>query len=125
MAPGGGEHPDLLLRPADEHHPLGAARGQERGQLLAHHVVLALPRGEFHQRDLMPGGECLDLGVERLRPGREHRRGRDRLAQVLPDEAGHAQLALQLRHVQVAVDAVDALQLEHHMARQDIGSRTG
>ena len=125
MAPGGGEHPDLLLRPADEHHPLGAARGQERGQLLAHHVVLALPRGEFHQRDPMPGGECLDLGVERLRPGREHRRGRDRLAQVLPDEARHAQLALQLRDVQVAVDAVDALQLEHHMARQDIGSRTG
>ena len=37
----------------------------------------------------------------------------------------HPEIALQLRDVQVAVDTVDALQLEDHMAGQDIGRRTG
>jgi hypothetical protein len=44
---------------------------------------------------------------------------------VLADEAGHAQLALQPGDIQVAVDAVDALQLEEHMAGKDLGSGTG
>jgi hypothetical protein len=46
-------------------------------------------------------------------------------AQVLPDERDHAQVPLQLRDIQVAVDAVDALQLEHDMTGQDISGRTG
>ena len=123
--PGRGPDAHLLLRPADEHHALGPALSQEPGQLLAHHVVLALPRLEVHHRDAVAGGELPDLRVERLRPLREHGGRGDRLAQVLPDEPDHAQVTLQLRHVQVAVDAVDALQLEGDVTGQDISGGTG
>jgi hypothetical protein len=93
--------------------------------VLAHHIVLALPRLEVDDRDAAAGGELPDLRVERLRPPSEHGGRGDRLAQVLPDEPHHAEVTLQPRHVQVAVDPVDALQLEHHVTGQDISSGTG
>jgi hypothetical protein len=49
----GPEQPGFLLRPADEQDPFGAASGLEGGQVLLHHVVLALPPGEVHPRDLL------------------------------------------------------------------------
>jgi hypothetical protein len=58
--------PDLLLRPADKHHPLGPPGGQKRRQVLAHHLVLALPGGELNERDTLLAGEPADLRVERL-----------------------------------------------------------
>jgi hypothetical protein len=93
--------------------------------VLAHHVVLALPGPEVRHRDAVVRGERADLRVKRLGLLLQRRRGCHRHPQVLPDEPHDAQVALQLRHVQVAVDAVDALQLEHHMAGQDISSGTG
>jgi hypothetical protein len=93
--------------------------------MLAHHVVLALPGCELHHRDAVARRERLDLGVERLGPVRQHGGGSNGLAQVLPDEPHHPEVALQFRDVQVAVDTVDALQLEDNVAGQDIGGRTG
>ena len=103
--PGRGQHAHLLLRPADEHHALGPARGQEPRQVLAHHVVLALPGLELHHRDAVAGRRTRGP-PRRTPPVRfcQHGGGGHRLAQVLPDEPHHAQVALQLRHVQVAVD---------------------
>ena len=99
--------------------------GQEPGQVLAHHVVFALPGPEVHHRDALTGGEGADLRVKPLGLLLQRGRGCHRHPWVLPDEPHDAQVALQLRHVQVAVNAVDALQLEHHMTGQDIGSGTG
>jgi hypothetical protein len=93
--------------------------------VLAHHVVLALPRPEVHDRDAAARGELADLRVERLSTLRQDSGRGDRLAQVLPDEPHDAEVALELRHVQVAVDPVDALQLEQHVAGQDISGGTG
>jgi hypothetical protein len=42
-----------------------------------------------------------------------------------PDEPDNAEVALQLRHAQVAVDAVDALHLENDMTGQDFSGGTG
>jgi hypothetical protein len=92
--------------------------------VLAHQVVLALPGLELHDRDAVPCRERLDIAVEGLRSVPEHRGRGHRHPQVLPDEPDHAQVALQPRHVHVAVDPVDALQLEGHMAGQDISGRT-
>src|SRR5277367_7066598 len=71
--PGRGPHADLLLGAADEHYVLGAAAFQEPGQVLAHHVVLALARSELHHRDAAGGRELLDLRIERARPLRQDR----------------------------------------------------
>ena len=50
----GAEHRGLLLRPADEHHPL---RRGEPLEVLMHDVVLALTLGEVHPRDALGLGE--------------------------------------------------------------------
>ncbi len=93
--------------------------------MLAHHVVLALPGGELDDLDAARGSELTDLRIKRLGAVGQHRGGGHRLAQVLADEPDHAKLALQLRHIHVAVDAVDALQLKHDVLPEHVGSRSG
>jgi hypothetical protein len=63
----GPEHGRLLLRPADEHDPLGPAGRLEHGQLVVHHVVLALALDEIDPRDLVGGSERVHLLNEPVR----------------------------------------------------------
>ncbi len=116
-APFGTKDRGLLLRPAHEQHPLA---GGEPGEVLMHHVVLALPLGEVHHRDLVSPGERVDRRDERLRDRPEHRRGRDRIAQVVMDEPDQRPRMLQRRHIHVAVHPIDALDLQRHMPGQNI-----
>ena len=110
---------DLLLRAADEQHPLGPA---EAGQELLRHVVLALALGEVHPRDLPVSGKGPHRLGERLGGRSQRRGGGHRLAQVPVDIADQPGRVLQLRDIHVQVHPVDALHLERHMARQHISS---
>ena len=116
-APLGPEHLVLLLRAADEHHPF--LRG-ERRQALVHHIVLALPPSKIHHRDLVITGEPADRGCERI-ADRGQRSCRGHLAAKLAAQIAHqCKFGLQRRHVDVEIHPVDALNLEHHMIRQDV-----
>ena len=113
----GAEHPGFLLRPADEQHPLV---GGEAGQVLVHHVVLALSLDEIDDRDPALTGERLDRGDERFGDRRENRAGDHREAQMMPDEPGHRPGMLQPRLVHIAIHPVDRLDLEHRVPGKDI-----
>lgn len=85
----------------------------KRGQVLVHHIVLALPLREVHDRHALGPGEAGDVGDELLRHGR-HQRGRgDRSPSVSGQEPHDLTGALQLRDEHVEVHPVDALDLEH------------
>jgi hypothetical protein len=117
-----GEDGHLLLGPADEQHLLGAVTA---GQVLVQHVVLALPLAEIDQRHGMVDGEVFDRFDERLAPRRDHRGRRDLKAQVPGQEPDHLPDPLQVGHVQVQVEPVDRLNLEHHVLGEYIGGRAG
>lgn len=51
--------------------------------------------------------------------------GGNRLAEVMLDEADHAQIPLQLRDVEVEVHAIDALDLQSHSVFQNVGHGGG
>jgi hypothetical protein len=105
----GPEHGVLLLRPADEQDSLGPAGCLERGQVLVHHIVFALPPGEVDPRDAAIIGEAPQPGHEVPAHRRDHRGRGDRLAQVTADEPDDALRPLELRDIQVAVfSATDA-----------------
>ena len=113
----GAEHPGLLLRPADEQHPLAAGM---RGQILVHHVVLALPLGEVHHRHPAVAGIPPYRGAEPLGDRRQRRRRAHRTTQLATQVADQTKLSLQLRHIHVQIHPVDAVHLEHHMVGQHI-----
>ena len=114
----GAEQPGLLLRPPDEQHPLLAG---EPGEVLVHDVVLALALAEVHPRHLLIAGEAAHRRGERV-GDLPQRRGRgDRQPELALDVAQQPTGVLQLRHVDVAVHPVDALDLEHHVIGEDIG----
>ena len=111
----------LLLRPPDEQHPLGVTGRLERGQVLVHHVVLALSLDEVHPRHPLVTGEAAHRGAERVGdPGQRCRRS-DRQPQLPVDVADEPGRVLQLRHVDVEVHPVDALHLEDHVLGDDLG----
>jgi hypothetical protein len=116
----GAEHPGFLLRPADEQHPLVAV---EAGQVLVHHVVLALALDEVDDRDPPLACEGLDRGDERVADRGQDRAGRDRETKMMPDEPGDRARMLQPGLVHVAVHPVDRLDLEHRVTGQDIAGR--
>jgi hypothetical protein len=90
--------------------------------VVVHHVVLALPLGEAHQRHVVGCGEVVDVGDE-LPRHRRHQRGRgDREAPVAHQEPRHLAGALQLRPEHAPVHPVDGLDLEHHLLGHDIGN---
>jgi hypothetical protein len=117
----GAPHPGLLLRHPDEHDPL--VRG-EVGQVLLGHVVLALPRDELDQVQAALVDEPVDRRHERPRDRGHHRPRRERQPPMTLEEPDHAQLPLQLGHVQVQVHPIDRLDLQRDVARQDISSGT-
>jgi hypothetical protein len=114
----GAKQHGLLLRPADEQHPLLAG---EPGEVFVHDVDLALALDEIHPRHPLVAGVAAHRGAERV-GDLPQRCGRgDRQPQLALDVAQQSTGVLQLRHVHVAVHPVDALQLEHHMIGQDVG----
>src|SRR3712207_181825 len=107
MAPAlGAEDRRFLLGLADEQHALLAREG---GAVSSGEIILALPLGEGDERDALLLGKALNGGHERPADRLHQGCGGDRLAPVLPEEADHAQLPLQLGHVDIEVQPVDAL----------------
>ena len=111
----GPEQRGLLLRPADEQHPLGPPGRLERGQVLMQDVVFALSFREVDPRDALIAGEPADRGSEPVGDLRQRRGGGDRQAE-LPVHVTHQPAGvLQLRDIDIQVHPVDALDLEHHV----------
>jgi hypothetical protein len=113
----GAEHRRLLLGPADEQHPFGVGKP---GQVLVHHIVLALPLDEADHRHTPLPGERGDRRDERLRDWSERRRRRQRITQVVVNEPDQRPRMLQRGHVHVAVHPINALNLQRHMMGEDI-----
>lgn len=114
----GAEHRRLLLRLADEHHPFGLP---EFAQVLLHHVILALPLAELHQRYRVLCREALQLCHEAAAHRLHQRRRRQRLPTMLAKESHDPHLMLQPRHEHVEIHAVDPLDRKLHMMTEDIG----
>jgi hypothetical protein len=87
---------------------------------MAHDLGLAGVLGEAHDRDAVVGGEAGHRRPERVADlGEAGRRG-NRMAQVLGQERDHLPADLQVRDVGVQIDAVQALQVEGHMAVEEV-----
>jgi hypothetical protein len=118
MAPLSAPYPGLLLRAADEQHPLRL--GELRQELLGQ-VVLALALGEGHQFQAARGDEPVDVG-DKVLGHRVHQRRRDIVvATVAHEEARHATPVGQPRLPHVEVHPIDGLHLEDHVLVEDIG----
>jgi hypothetical protein len=118
----GAEQRRLLLRPADEQHPL---LGGESGQVGVHDVVLALALDEVDPRQVVVAGEAAHRRAERVGDLPQRGGRRDRQPELALDVADQPAGMLQLRHVHVAVHPVDAIDLEDHVIGEDIGDTAG
>ena len=118
----GGEDVLVLLRDPDRGHPRTAGRGLP-GQMRAHHLLLAVGLGEFHDRDLVGFGEGphapTESGAELLH---DRRRG-DRVAQMPGHEPDHLPRRLQLRDIAVEIDPIQTLQIKRHVPIEKIVHR--
>ena len=121
----GAEHSGLLLCPADEHHPLGPPRRFEQLQLGVHHVVFALALDEVDPGHVGGLRERVDL-IDESVADRGQRRGRgDRQPQVLLEVAHHSAHVLKSWLIHIAVQPIDALDLEDDMVGEDFGDGAG
>ncbi len=111
----------LLLRTADEQHPLGPARCLEPGQVLVHHVVLTLPLDEVDPGDALIDRIPAHRGAERVGDLAQRRGRGDRQSQLPVDVTHDPSRILQLRDVDVEIHPVDALDLEDGVLGDDIG----
>jgi len=102
----GAPHRGLLLRFADEEHAFLFREGRE---VFLGDLILALPMGEGQQRDALRLGEAFQCFDEGGRERLHQRRGGEGGSAHLAEEADHAPHALQLGHVDIEVQAVDAL----------------
>jgi hypothetical protein len=89
-------------------------------QILLHHVILALPLAELHQRYLVLRGEVLQLCHEGAAHRLHQRRRRLRLPAMLAEEPHDPGLVLQPRHEHVEIHAIDPLDRKLHMMAEDI-----
>jgi hypothetical protein len=115
----GAKYRRLLLGLTDEYDAFGLI---EAGQVLLHHVILALTLTELHHRNLLLFGEALHGGYEGFGHRVHQSRGSELVAAMKTKELRHATFALQHRHVDVEVHPVDALQLEGHMILENVGN---
>jgi hypothetical protein len=113
----GTEHPGLLLGAADEQHPLPAG---EVSQVPVRDRVLVLALAEGHQVQPPGRDEVMDVRHERLGDRRHQHRRRVLVPPVADEERRDPAAILQSRLVDVEVHPVDRLDLEDHVARQDI-----
>jgi len=70
---------------------------------------------------LLVAGEAAHPGAERVGDLTQRGGRGDRQPELTLDVAQQPTGVLQLRHVDVAIHPVDALDLEHHMIGEDIG----
>jgi hypothetical protein len=115
-------HQLVLLRPADRHHR-GPARPCGPLQQRPHQIGLPDAFLEPDERDVVHVSEA---GHRLPEPGAdllEHRRGRDRHAQMPAHERDHLTAHLQHRDVAVEVDAVQALDVQHRVTIEELGNR--
>jgi hypothetical protein len=115
--PGRGDHRGLLLGPAHEQHALAAVVA---GQVLVHHVILALALGEMDERHVIGVDEPVNVANERLGHLGHQRRGGVDESPMADEEHASPTRVLQPRLVHVEVHPIDRLDLEPDMARQDI-----
>jgi hypothetical protein len=94
------------------------------GQVLVHDVVFAVPFDKINQRYPMIGRVALEPGYERLAPLHHQRRRRDLEPEVASQETDDLPDSLQLGDVDVEIQPVDRLDLEHHVAGQHISGST-
>jgi hypothetical protein len=66
------------------------------------------------------GGEAFHRRPEGIAQLGADRRGGDRVAQVLGQEADHLPADLEVRHIGVQVDPIQALKVEGHMAVEHV-----
>ncbi|MDQ3527525.1 MAG: hypothetical protein M3424_06530, partial [Actinomycetota bacterium] len=84
-------------RTAHEQHALGPARCLEPGEVLMHHLVLALTLGEVHPRHLLIENEPADRGAEGVGDLAQRRGRGDRQSQLPVDVTHDPGRILQLR----------------------------
>jgi hypothetical protein len=111
-----------LLGTADGHHPRPPSLGSGR-QIRAHHLGLALPSPEPDHRDTVDLRPILDVAPELLPDRLEQRRRHDRLAPVLVEEPDHPTGGLQLGHIAVEIQPVQARDIQPDMPGHHIRSR--
>jgi len=101
-------HGFLLGLPNEEH----ALLPLECGEVLVGDLVLALPVGEGEQRHTLRLSEAFQ-GFDEGGRERFHQRGRGKgRAMMFPEEADHAQHALQLGDIDVEVETVDTFHFQ-------------
>ncbi len=88
-------------------------------------VVFAFPGSEVDQVDAVIGDEPVDVGHEGFRDRVHQRRGHEREPAMALEEADHPQLVLQTGLIEVQVHPVDALDLQGHMIRKNVGNGAG
>jgi hypothetical protein len=118
VAPLGPPHVRLLLGPARRQHPV---RAGEVGQHPLGDLVLALAFPEVHQLQPAGGDEVADVRDERLAHRIHQRGGGIHVAAVAGEEPRHPAAIGQPGLPDVQVHPVDALSLEGHVIRKDIG----
>jgi len=116
------EHRSELLGHPDRGDPRPPGRGL-RGQVGAHPVDLAVVLGEPHHRDALVDGEPVDRLTERGPHLVEDRRRRDRIAQVRGQEGDDLPADLQIGHVGVEVNPVQALQVQRDLPIENLVDR--
>jgi hypothetical protein len=117
----GAKQRGLLLRPADEQHPLGPARCLEPGQVLMRDLVLALTLDEVHPRHTLIEREPAHRSAERVGDLAQRRGRGDRQTELAVHVADDPGRMLQLRDIDIEVHPVDALDLEDGVLGNDIG----
>jgi hypothetical protein len=116
------EHRRELLRHPDRGHPRLTCRRLpcHKG---AHPIDLAVILTEPHHRDVVVGGEPVHRPAE---PGtdllQDRRRG-DLIAQMRDQKRHHLPAHLQIRHITVQIDPIQALQIQAHMPVEHIVHR--
>src|SRR5579871_2154041 len=115
----GAQDGGLLLSLADEADAFAAL---EACPILQGNLLLALPRGEGNERDLVPLGETLHAGDERLGQGIHKGRRSEGVTTMGAEEGSDLTFALEPGLVDVEVHAVDALDLQGNMLAQDFGN---
>ena len=109
-----GEHVLELLRDPDRGHP-AAAGARLPSQIRPHHLDLAVVLTEPHHRDVVVGGETVHRRAERGADLLHDRRRRDRIAQMRGHKRHHLPAHLQVRHIAVQIDPIQALHIQAHM----------
>jgi hypothetical protein len=113
--------PLKLLR----HTDAGNSRPTGRGlpiQVRAHHVELAGVLGEPHHRDVLRVGQSPDRVPEPVTDPGNHRRGRNR-EPLTRQELHDLPTDLQVRHIPIEVNPIQALQIQRHMTIKNIPRR--